>query len=259
MPLTFALGSRLSALAAGCLLAAGLVPPTAAAVPNPTCSAPSQVRALAAPGDDASGPSPAPAGSADYRSRLRPTRLGWPTLAHWCVWIEPIGPSGPGLLWDQRWMAAVDGALATWEQRLPISRVSVPEQAQILIWRRKPPLRHNRASHGRAELQLQEVERQGRWQIEPLISVAISPGQSQPAIQATALHELGHAFGLWGHSDQSGDVMAVAPGAKPLLQLSQRDVNTLEWLYQQPGLAMPPTPAAVPPGAGPARSVPHAN
>lgn len=244
---------------AASLLVPGVLVGRADADPAPGCAAPLQVRPLATPGDDASGGAPDSAGPGDYRHNLRPTRLGWPTLSHWCVWIEPIGPSGPGLLWDQRWMAAVDGALATWEQRLSISRVSSPEQAQILIWRRKPPLRHNRASHGRAELQLQEVQRNGQWQIEPLVSVDISPGQAQPAIQATALHELGHAVGLWGHSDQSGDVMAVAPGAKPLLQLSSRDQRTLEWLYRQPGLGASATRVAAPPAAGPARPAPDAN
>ena len=225
--------------------------------PEPSCPVAMAVRPLAIPADGSHGPAPIPAGPGDYRGQLQPTHLGWPTLKHWCVWIEPVSASGPGLLWDQRWFAAVDGALATWEQRLPISRVNTPEQAQILLWRRKPPLRHNRASHGRAELELQEVQRNGHWQIEPMVSVAISPGQAQPAIQATALHELGHAFGLWGHSDQSGDVMAVAPGAKPLLQLSPRDLATLNWLYQQPGLA--PTPAAAPPAAGLTPLAPGAN
>jgi predicted Zn-dependent protease len=186
---------------------------------------------------------------------LRPTPYGWPTLASWCVWIEPGATSGPAALWDQRWLGAVAAALASWEQVLPIQRADEPGQAQVLIWRRKPRLQNNRASHGRAELELVEVERSGQWQIEPLVTVAISPGQAQTAIQATALHELGHAFGLWGHSDQASDVMAVAPGAKPLLQLSHRDRATLGWLYRQQGLNSD----AVRPAAGPALPAPGAN
>ena len=191
----------------------------------------------------------------DYRERLRPTPYGWPTLASWCVWIEPGATTGPAALWDQRWLGAVAAALASWEQVLPIQRAVEPGQAQILIWRRKPRLQNNRASHGRAELELVEVERSGQWQIEPLVTVAISPGQAQTAIQATALHELGHAFGLWGHSDQASDVMAVSPGAKPLLQLSARDRATLGWLYRQQGLNS----GGVRPAAGPALPAPGAN
>jgi predicted Zn-dependent protease len=58
--------------------------------------------------------------------------------------------------------------------------------------------------------------------------------QRQEGIQATALHELGHAFGLWGHSPDPADVMAAVPRAQPLLQLSPRDLATLGWLNQQP-------------------------
>jgi predicted Zn-dependent protease len=186
---------------------------------------------------------------------LRPTPYGWPTLASWCVWIEPGATTGPAALWDQRWLGAVAAALASWEQVLPIQRAVEPGQAQILIWRRKPRLQNNRASHGRAELELVEVERSGQWQIEPLVTVVISPGQAQTAIQATALHELGHAFGLWGHSEQASDVMAVSPGAKPLLQLSARDRATLGWLYRQQGLNS----GGVRPAAGPALPAPGAN
>jgi hypothetical protein len=106
----------------------------------------------------------------------------------------------------------------------------------VLVQRRRPPIQNNRASHGRALLQLLEVRRSGMWQLEPRVEVLISPGQAEPAMKATALHELGHAFGLWGHSEQAGDAMAVSPGARPVLQLSGRDRATLQWLQRQPGL-----------------------
>ena len=92
-------------------------------------------------------------------------------------------------------------------------------------------------------LQLQQVQRQGRERssLEPLVEVLISPGQRQAAIQATALHELGHGFGLWGHSELSSDVMGAVPGAKPALELSERDQQTLQWLFEQPS-ALPAAP-----------------
>jgi predicted Zn-dependent protease len=70
--------------------------------------------------------------------------------------------------------------------------------------------------------------------VEPRVRVLISPGQRREAIQATALHELGHAFGLWGHSDDPADAMAVSPGSQPILRLSARDRATVRWLYGQP-------------------------
>jgi predicted Zn-dependent protease len=156
--------------------------------------------------------------------------------------VEPIRKTGPTAIWEQRWHQAVIAALTTWQEQLPITLVDQPDQAQVLVERRRPPLRNNRASHGRAVLELLEVQRQGTWRLEPNVTVLISPGQAQPAIQATALHELGHAFGLWGHSDKPGDAMAVSPGAQPILQLSNRDLRTLRWLQQQPGLSQPATP-----------------
>ncbi|MEB3264566.1 MAG: matrixin family metalloprotease [Synechococcus sp.] len=186
-------------------------------------------------------PEPAP-GGADYRHQLRAGPWGWVHRSPWCVWIEPLGTSPS--LWDRRWSEAVEAALARWQEILPIERVEDPSAAQIQLLRRRPPLRllegEQRASHGRAELLgARWVRRQGTWRLEPRLRVLLSPGQRQSGIEATALHELGHAFGLWGHSDQSGDVMAAVPGAQPVLQISPRDRATLRWLLHQPSLFAP--------------------
>ena len=180
-----------------------------------------------------------PAVAGDYRHALKPTPAGWPRRQHWCVWVEPITDRGPTGIWQERWHRAVLAALATWQRQLPVTLVDDPNQAQVLVQRRRPPIQHNRASHGRALLQLMEVRRGGPSQLEPRVEVLISPGQGPTGIQATAQHELGHAFGLWGHSDQSGDAMATQPGAKPVLELSRRDRATLQWLQGQPGLVQP--------------------
>jgi tetratricopeptide (TPR) repeat protein len=52
-------------------------------------------------------------------------------------------------------------------------------------------------------------------------------------VWATSLHEIGHALGLDGHSDNSQDILyAWASFNVEHAQLSQRDVNTLRLLYQ---------------------------
>jgi len=232
-------------------------PPVLAQRPIPAAEA------SAAP---APGPSPSPT-NADYRHRLRPTPLGWARLPHWCLWIEPGASTGPAALWDGRWRQAVEGALARWQRVLPITVVDDPERAQVRLLRRRPPVQNGRASHGRATLMLVEVRRgepgqpASPWQIEPQVTVQLSPGQGVPAMQATALHELGHAFGLWGHSDQPGDALAALPGSRPVLELSPRDRATLLWLQAQPGLANPAqvSPAAARPAAGPTPLAPGAN
>jgi len=185
-------------------------------------------------------PQAAPATAPGYASQLQPSRWGWVAQKQWCVWVEPSPTTDR---WAQRWQTAVNAALSTWGEQVRLVRVSNPEDAQLRLWRRRPPLQNGRASHGRALLQLQQVQRQGLESsaLEPLVEVLISPGQRQAAIQATALHELGHGFGLWGHSELSSDVMGAVPGAKPTLELSERDQQTLQWLFEQPS-ALPAAP-----------------
>ena len=117
--------------------------------------------------------------------------------------------------------------------------VSRPEQAQVTLWRRRPPLATDpagrpRASHGRAILSLWKLDNGRRERVEPRVQVLIGAGQRREAIQATALHELGHAFGLWGHSPDPADAMTALPGSPPILRLSPRDRATVRWLYSQP-------------------------
>ena len=175
----------------------------------------------------------------DYRRQLASTALGWPRLDRWCVWLEPVRSAGPAAVWEQRWWQASRQALQHWQAILPIDLVADPTAAQIRIRRLRPPRQQGadgrlRASHGRSSLQLLQVSRSGLARPEPSVEVLISPDQRPLAIEATALHELGHAFGLWGHSERSEDAMAAIPGAAPVLELSRRDVATLRWLYGQP-------------------------
>lgn len=171
-----------------------------------------------------------------YASSIATTSLGPPVLKHWCVWVQPAAAT-PANRWDQRWLDQVSSALTTWGALVPLTLVDNPEQANVLIHRQRPARRQVagvwRASNGRTQLQVVDVQRQGRRRLEPLVKVMVSPGLRAEALQATALHELGHAFGLWGHSSVPTDVLAISQGERPVLVPSQRDRLTLAWVMQQ--------------------------
>lgn len=120
---------------------------------------------------------------------------------------------------------------------LPITRVTSPAQAHIQILQRRPPRQRIdsqwRASNGRSRLQVVNVQRQGQWRLEPRVEVLVSPELRASVLEATAVHELGHAFGIWGHSPEPDDVMAIHQNQNPVLKLSERDTDTLNWLYQR--------------------------
>ena len=171
-----------------------------------------------------------------YASSIATTSLGPPVLKHWCVWVQPAAAT-PANRWDQRWLDQVSSALTTWRALVPLALVDNPDQANVLIHRQRPARRQVagvwRASNGRTQLQVVDVQRQGRRRLEPLVKVMVSPGLRAEALQATALHELGHAFGLWGHSSVPTDVLAISQGERPVLVPSQRDRLTLAWVMQQ--------------------------
>ena len=171
-----------------------------------------------------------------YASSIATTSLGPPVLKHWCVWVQPAAAT-PASRWDQRWLDQVSSALTTWRALVPLTLVDNPDQANVLIHRQRPARRQVagvwRASNGRTQLQVVDVQRQGRRRLEPLVKVMVSPGLRAEALQATALHELGHAFGLWGHSSVPTDVLAISQGERPVLVPSQRDRLTLAWVMQQ--------------------------
>ena len=172
-----------------------------------------------------------------YASSIATTSLGPPVLKHWCVWVQPAAAT-PANRWDQRWLDQVSSALTTWGALVPLTLVESPDQDNVLIHRQRPARRQVagvwRASNGRTQLQVVDVQRQGRRRLEPLVKVMVSPGLRAEALQATALHELGHAFGLWGHSSVPTDVLAISQGERPVLVPSQRDRLTLAWVMQQP-------------------------
>ena len=181
-----------------------------------------------------------------YGNKLARSDYGAPSLPQWCVWVQPAAGMEADR-WERRWLQGVEAALASWAKFLPVVRVEDPRRAHVRVERRRPPLRQLaggwRASNGRSLLQVLEVKRADRTLLEPRVTVLVSPELRASSLRATALHELGHAFGLWGHSDNPADAMAPVQGASPVLEPSADDRLTLEWIRRQPtGFGQPPPP-----------------
>ena len=68
------------------------------------------------------------------------------------------------------------------------------------------------------------------------MELAVDGSNGQPMsdsiMKLLSLHELGHAIGIWGHSDNPNDIMFDTLDAQT--GLSARDINTINRLYDLP-------------------------
>lgn len=157
--------------------------------------------------------------------------------------IYPINTANFSELRFQQWVGAVKMAIADWNKYLSLVEVKTPEEADIILKRKHPPIK----AEFNQETGLYDLPRarsaQTRYDFyfsedkPPLLlhrmTIDISPDQNNDYILAAARHEIGHALGIWGHSDQETDIMYFSQ-VRNSPPISPRDINTLKKIYQQP-------------------------
>lgn len=189
---------------------------------------------------------------ADYFDEIQTTPLGYLVWSEFPVKIyvqqladEPIPAADQDDF--EKWVKAVDVAIADWQEYVPLLKVTESEQADITVWRQRPPrdIRIDRdnqrliipdARHGTARYEFYLTETESPTE-SPLIkhrfNVTLSPAQNSKHLRGTARHELGHALGLWGHSPDEEDVMYRQQVRRPP-PISGRDLSVLRRVYGQP-------------------------
>lgn len=180
--------------------------------------------------------------SDDYFSQISPTPAGYLVWSRFPIkiFIQPASEHDP-IARTQEWISAVDDAVQEWHTYLPLTIVEAPEAADIVVWRRSPPLR-SRVVGVTTELRARSAETRyelfvDRVSVPAILAhrcqILLRPGQTATYIRAAARHELGHALGLWGHSPSETDALYFSQVRNPAL-ISARDINTLKRIYQQP-------------------------
>lgn len=186
-----------------------------------------------------------PNNQGDYFKQIKSTPLGYLVWSQFPlkVYVDSVMPENTAANQRfQQWTVAARKAITEWNVYLPLEEVAERDQADILILRSQP----ERAIKLNSNTGLYEIPRAIAAQtnykfyltknptaIAMKMTMQVSPNFTGVSLLATIRHELGHALGIWGHSPEAGDALYFSQVSNPP-SISQRDINTLKKIYQQP-------------------------
>ena len=201
---------------------------------------------------------PLPEALANYRSTssesdnyfdvIKPHELGafiWTEFPIEIYVETPAGDLSPSALNEfQQWQKAVFEGIELWRPYLQMTIVEEEsDNTDIFIYRRQPELKAKlnpetglydiprvKAATAKINFFLTDTTPQ---QLKHQMTIEVNPRQTYDYLVTNIAHELGHALGIWGHSENPKDVMYFAH-TQDIPPLSDRDLNTLKILYQQP-------------------------
>ncbi|WP_339458815.1 peptidase [Nodularia spumigena] len=173
--------------------------------------------------------------SGDYFSQVEKTQVSYLIWSQFPVKIYVEIPQAGNKTQAQAWFSSVLETVQEWSAYLPLVVVEQPDIADITILRKAPPLQFSRdANFLRARSAQATYELYNSNNIlSHRFTILLSPTQTGVFLKAASRHELGHALGIWGHSDLPTDALYFSQVRNPP-SISPRDVNTLKRVYEQP-------------------------
>jgi predicted Zn-dependent protease len=135
------------------------------------------------------------------------------------------------------WLQSVRSAISDWQVYLPLIETTDLEQANIVVRRAGVPLRRDKTTGQIQRARFAETRYRffvdGDQRLRHRMQINLSPNQADASLLAGIRHELGHALGIWGHSDRPADIMYFSQVSQ-VAAISDRDQRTLQRIYQQP-------------------------
>lgn len=179
----------------------------------------------------------------DYFSEIQSTSRGYLVWSSFPVTVYIAPPQDLSNRKSQRWLKAVRQAIADWQVYFPLQEVNDRSTANIVILPLLPPrdIRVDRENQRLIVPDLQRGRASYQFYTQPTdppqtthrFLLHLSPEQNAKHTAGTARHELGHALGIWGHSEAQGDVMFDQQVYKPP-KINDRDLSVLRRIYEQP-------------------------